>query len=206
MTGVAEGGSSGDPLATQRWSPRERELLAVTLRLLQQHGDDRLTIGAVAAVGRASKATVYRRWSSKSELVPAAFVEGLREVAAPPNTGSLRNDLLRIGVLVCEQTAKHANTIAAVLSILPRHAELNDALQREFVDHPKALVHHALGRAAERGEIARTNIRDEECDVLPGYLLFRSLLTGRPPTEETVRAIVDDVILPGLLHVETAER
>ncbi len=31
------------------WSPREAELLAVTFRLLQQHGYDRLTADAVAA-------------------------------------------------------------------------------------------------------------------------------------------------------------
>ncbi|HME77339.1 MAG TPA: helix-turn-helix domain-containing protein, partial [Mycobacterium sp.] len=56
------------------WSPREAELLAVTLRLLQQHGYDRLTLEAVAASAHASKATMYRRWPSKAELVLAAFL------------------------------------------------------------------------------------------------------------------------------------
>ncbi|MGH3553294.1 MAG: helix-turn-helix domain-containing protein, partial [Mycobacterium sp.] len=70
------------------WSPREAELLAVTLRLLQEHGYDRLTVDAVATTARASKATVYRRWPSKAELVLAAFIEGIRQVAVPPNTGT----------------------------------------------------------------------------------------------------------------------
>jgi AcrR family transcriptional regulator len=58
---------------TSTWSPRETELLAVTLRLLQQHGYDRLTLDAVATTARASKATVYRRWPTKAELVLAHF-------------------------------------------------------------------------------------------------------------------------------------
>ena len=66
---------------SSQWSPRETELLAVTLRLLQEHGYDRLTLDAVAATARASKATVYRRWPTKAELVLAAFIEGIRQVA-----------------------------------------------------------------------------------------------------------------------------
>ena len=69
----------------------------MTLQLLQEHGYDRLTVDAVAAKARASKATVYRRWPSKAELVLAAFIEGIRQVAVPPETGTLRNDLLRVG-------------------------------------------------------------------------------------------------------------
>jgi AcrR family transcriptional regulator len=48
------------------WSPREAELLAVTLELLQEHGYDRLTLDAVATTAHASKATLYRRWSTKA--------------------------------------------------------------------------------------------------------------------------------------------
>ncbi len=57
------------------WTEREAELLTVTLRLLQSHGYDRLTVDAVAAEAKASKATVYRRWPSKADLVLAAFIE-----------------------------------------------------------------------------------------------------------------------------------
>ena len=62
-----------------QWSDRERELLAVTLRLLRQHGYDGLTVDEVAAEARASKATVYRSWPTKAELVLAAFIEGIQQ-------------------------------------------------------------------------------------------------------------------------------
>src|SRR5882757_6269940 len=71
---------SSDGNAECPWSPREAELLAVTLELLQEHGYDRLTLDAVATTALASKATLYRRWPTKAELVLAAFVEGTRQV------------------------------------------------------------------------------------------------------------------------------
>lgn len=180
------------------WSPREAELLAVTLRLLQEHGYDRLTVDAVASRARASKATVYRRWPSKAELVLAAFIEGIRQVAVPPDSGTLRGDLLRLGEVVCEQARQHATTIRAVLVEVSRYPALNDAMQHQFIDRRKALVQHILRQAVERGEIADAAVTDELWDVLPGYLIFRSIIPNRPPTRATVEALVDNFIIPGL--------
>jgi AcrR family transcriptional regulator len=180
------------------WSPRETELLAVTLRLLQQHGFDGLTVDAVAATARASKATVYRRWPSKAELVVAAFIEGIRQVAVAPDTGTLRGDLLRVGQLVCEQARQHASTLRAVLVEVSRNPALNDAMQHQFLAQRKALIQHILRQAVERGEIDEAAISDELWDLLPGYLIFRSIIASRPPTQRTVQALVDDVIIPAL--------
>jgi len=180
------------------WSPRETEFLEVTLRLLQQHGYDRLTVDAVAATARASKATVYRRWPSKAELVLAAFIEGIRQVAVPPDTGSLRGDLLRLGELICQQARQHASTIRAVLVEVSRNSALNDVMQHQFVDQRKALIQHILQQAVDRGEIDDAAISDELWDLLPGYLIFRSIIPSRPPTQHTVQTLVDDVIIPSL--------
>ena len=180
------------------WSPRETEFLEVTLRLLQQHGYEGLTVDAVATTARASKATVYRRWPSKAELVLAAFIEGIRQVAVPPDTGTLRGDLLRVGELVCEQARQHAGTIRAVLVEVSRNPALNDVMQHQFVDQRKALIQHILKQAVERGEIDEAAISNELWDLLPGYLIFRSIMASRPPTQRTVQALVDDVIIPSL--------
>jgi AcrR family transcriptional regulator len=180
------------------WSPRETELLSVTLQLLQEHGYDRLTVDAVAAAARASKATVYRRWPSKAELVLAAFTEGIRQVAIPPDTGTLRSDLLQLGEMVTEQARQHASTIRAVLVEVSRNPALNDAMQHQFLEQRKALIHRVLHQAVDRGEIDDAAVSDELWDLLPGYLIFRSIIPSRPPTEHTVEALVDHVIIPSL--------
>ena len=180
------------------WSPRETEFLEVTLRLLQEHGYDRLTVDEVASAARASKATVYRRWPSKAELVLAAFIEGIRQVAVPPETGTLRGDLLRLGEAVCQDGHQLASTIRAVLVEVSRNPALNDVMQPQFIDQRKALIRYILQQAVDRGEIAEAAITDELWDLVPGYLIFRSILPSRPPTRETVEALVDNFIIPGL--------
>jgi AcrR family transcriptional regulator len=188
-----------DPAAeSSPWSPREIELLAVTLQLLQEHGYDRLTVDGVAAKAHASKATVYRRWPSKAELVLAAFIEGIRPLAVPPETGTLRGDLLQVGELVCQQGQQHAGTIRAVLVEMSRNPALNDVMQQQFIEHREALIGHILQQAVDRGEIDQAAINDELWDLLPHYLIFRSIIPGRPPTRQTVQALVDEVIIPSL--------
>lgn len=189
---------SADGCTDPAWSPRECELLAVTLQLLQEHGYDRLTVDAVATTARASKATLYRRWPTKAELVLAAFVEGTRQVAVEPDTGALRSDLLRLGESICAHASAHAGTIRAVLVEVSRSAELNAIMQEQFLDQRKALMDHVLAHAVGRGEIDPSAITDDLWDVLPGYLIYRTILTGRAPSSRTVRDLVDDVLIPSL--------
>ena len=193
MTETAHRGMAASP-----WSPRETELLEVTLQLLQEHGYDRLTLDAVAARARASKATVYRRWPSKAELVLAAFIEGCRQIAVHPDTGTLRGDLLQLGRVISQQSHEQAGIIRAVLVEISRHPALHDAMQSEFLDQRKALLHEVLRDAVLRGEIDAAAISDELWDLLPGYLIFRSIMPNRPPTEQTVEALIDEVIIPSL--------
>ncbi|MEW5809117.1 MAG: TetR/AcrR family transcriptional regulator [Actinomycetota bacterium] len=186
------------------WTAREAELLAVTLQQLQQHGYDRLTVDAVAAAARASKATMYRRWPSKADLVLAAFIEGTRGSSVPPRTGSLRTDLLEIGRAVCEHSREHTLTMRAVLNEMSHNPRLSQALQEKFVMQRKLVIDGVLAAAVERGEIAASAINEEIFDLLPGYLVFRTLVADRPPTEDTVRTLVDTVLLPSLTR-ETTE-
>src|SRR6476659_10293654 len=199
-TGSAEAPAIGssDGGAESPWSPRECELLAVTLELLQEHGYDRLTLDAVATTAHASKATLYRRWPTKAELVLAAFVEGTGQVAVDPDTGTLRGDLLRLGEQICAHVSTHASTIRAVLVEVSRSAELDAMMQEQFFDQRKALMAHVLARAVERGEIEASAVSDDLWDVLPGYLIYRFVLTGRAPSSRTVQDVVDNVLIPSL--------
>jgi hypothetical protein len=86
----------------------------------------------------------------------------------------------------------------AVLVEVSRNPALSDVMQHEFVDRRKALINHILRQAVERGEIDQAAISNELWDLLPGYLVFRSIMAVRPPTQRTVQALVDDVLIPAL--------
>ena len=149
--------------------------------MLQEHGYDQLTVDAVASEARASKSTVYRRWPSKAELVLAAFIEGVRQVAIPPNTGTLRGDLISLGEACGEHGREHASTIRAVMVEVSRHPALNEALQEEFLKQRKATMQHVLQQAVDRGEITEGALDDELVRFLRGRSeADEDALTRRP--------------------------
>ncbi|MGV0993753.1 MAG: TetR/AcrR family transcriptional regulator [Mycobacterium sp.] len=180
------------------WTERERELLGVTLSLLQQNGYDGLTVDDVAAEGRASKATMYRRWPTKAELVLAAVMEGVGQVSVAPETGSLRTDLIEVGDKISKQARAHATTMRAVLVEASRNSALNDFMQQQMFAQRKKLISHVLQQAIDRGEIKAEAVNDDLWDLLPGYLVFRAVIQDRPATRRAVEALVDEVIIPGL--------
>jgi AcrR family transcriptional regulator len=195
MTEAAD--AVGEAAPPSRWTAREQEFLAITLDELQQHGYDRLSVETIAVQAKASKATVYRRWPSKADLVLAAFIEGTRTECAAPRTGSLRADLLEIGDGICRAALEHWSTMRAVLNETSHNAGLRRALQEEFIDQRKQVIDGVIHDAVARGEID-TPLDPEIFDLLPGYLVFRALVSGRPPTAETVRLLVDQIILPSM--------
>jgi AcrR family transcriptional regulator len=191
-----------DDANVPQWSPRERELLAVTFQLLREVGYDRLTVDAVVAAAKASKTTVYRRWPSKAELVVAACVQGFGHALIAPDTGTLRGDLIRIGEMALERLVHSSGTLAAVIPELSRSAELNDVVRREMVDRQESVMREVFHRAAARGEINAAAISEDLWDVLSGYLLLRFLVPVRShPTIETIHNLVDHVVLPSLLRI-----
>ncbi|MCT7660722.1 TetR-like C-terminal domain-containing protein [Mycobacterium deserti] len=189
MTGAVQAPDGHSP-----WTPREAELLSATMKIVRERGYDGLTLDAVAATAKASKATIYRRWPTKAELVLTAFTEGCRSTMAAPATGTLRGDLLRIGELVCAQ----ASAIGALTFEASRNQDLRNAVQGLLLDHRNALIGLALDKAMNRGEVPQGSIGETLRDVLPGYLLFRSVISGRAPTRTTLESLIDEVIVPSL--------
>jgi hypothetical protein len=86
----------------------------------------------------------------------------------------------------------------AVLGEVSRNPALNEAMQRQLVDQRRAMMKKVLKQAVDRGEIGADEASSELWDLLPGYLIFLSVIQDRPATRRTVRAIVDDMIMPSL--------
>src|ERR1700727_2702013 len=90
--------SSDRPVATRRrGAALETALLDAAWSELQSVGYANLTMERVADRAQTSRAVIYRRWSSRHELVIAAMLHqqptGTRRI---PDTGSLREDVLTI--------------------------------------------------------------------------------------------------------------
>ena len=175
---------------------RELEILDATLEVLDEVGYDLLTMDAVATRAKASKATLYRRWKGKPELVVAAIMSRKGE-AVVPDTGTLRGDLL---AAYCGAGGLNdplaQSVLSAVVTAMVRDPEFAEVYRRDFIG-PKIAVSRAVyERARERGEV------HPDCDLsilgpsLAGIVLHRAFLLGDDVTPELVGRVLDEVILP----------
>lgn len=179
---------------------RELEILDATLEVLAEVGYDLLTMDAVATRAKASKATLYRRWNSKPELVVAAITCRKGE-AAVPDTGSLRGDLV---AAYCGDGGLADDLFRAVLTAvvvaMGRDPEFAEVYRREFIGPKIATSRVIYVRAQERGEVSPDADLDILGPALPGILLHRAYLLGEPITPELVERVLDEVILPAALR------
>lgn len=179
---------------------REQEILTAALEVLAEVGYDRLTMDAVATAARASKATLYRRWSDKATLVIDALLS-LKEPHEPPDTGSLRGDLMAAFCGLGGMTDPHQMAIlSSVITALGRDHEFAEAFRRDFIGPKAERTFEIYRRAQARGEIRPDLELDLLVPALPGMLLHRLFLLGEEPSRELVSRMIDEVILPAATH------
>lgn len=180
---------------------REREILEATLTVLGEVGYDLLTMDAVATRAKASKATLYRRWKSKPELVVAAVMAGHRGAGSVPDTGSLRGDLL---AAYCGDGGiddpMAQSVLSAVVTAMGRDPEFAEVYRRDFIGPKIAVSRTVYERARERGEVHPDTDLEILGPALAGIVLHRAFLLGESVTPDLVGRVLDEVILPAALH------
>jgi AcrR family transcriptional regulator len=186
---------------SRRGAGRRTAICQATCDLLAKVGYDRMTMDAIANHAKASKATIYRMWADKPQLVAEALKCQFGDTAEVPDTGSLRGDLMALMTIACEAaTSDLGEIIAGVLSAAAHDQRLAETLnQTVFAD--KAQMHSDLvRRAARRGEV--------HPDTNPALVheIIHSLISGRmtwnigPLDDEYVRHVVDDILIPVMTY------
>ena len=179
--------------------PRETAIFDAVLEILSEVGYDRLTMDAVASRVRAGKATLYRRWGSKADLVVDTLHRVKLEAGAPPdvNTGSLRADLISLCCGPAHDADERTMSVMCGLFTAMRHdRELARAVESRFIAQwEKALV-RAFTLAKDRGEIRADADPALLARVIPGLVFFRLLTGGEMVDGDDTARIIDEVVLP----------
>lgn len=179
----------------RRGKELEHALYDATLAELAAVGYAGLTMEKIAARAHTGKAALYRRWSSKRDLVQAALQYSLPPMSEPRTDRSARENLLVVFTAHCDVLA--GNTPFPSLSIMAQlmHEPELRAIFADAVVAPRLRIIEAILRTAERnGEIKSDALTPLTARVGPALINQHLLLTGAPPNKHHLMGIVDTVI------------
>ena len=187
-------------LGRKRDHTRDPEILDAALDVLAETGYDKMTVDMVAARAKAGKATLYRRWPSKSDLVldAVACMKGRDlDLETLPDTGTLRGDLIAmVRPPSIRDSERKLKVMAGIVSMIARNPEMAAAAHEALVE-PRASVNRIFfRRAIDRGEISPDCDVERLCMIGPALAAYRVLMLRTPVDREFLIANIDEIILP----------
>ncbi|OBB47339.1 TetR/AcrR family transcriptional regulator [Mycobacterium sp. 852002-51961_SCH5331710] len=188
------------PGAGRPRDPRiDAAILRATADLLAEIGYSNLTIAAVAERAGTTKTALYRRWSSKAELVhEAAFPAAPTAIATPP--GDIAADIRAMLAATRDvfSTPVVRAALPGLIADMVADAELNVRVMDRFTG-VFAAVRNRLADAVQRGEVYSDVDPDRLVEVIGGATLLRMLLRPGEPlgddwVEQTTAIVVHGVV------------
>lgn len=201
---IAEKSSS--TLGRKRDHTKDAKILKATIDILAESGFDGMTMDMVAARAKAGKATMYRRWSSKVDLVRDALAWKNRnhlELDHLPDTGTLRGDLLAVlKPLSIEEVECKLRIVAGLGSFLQQEftGEGKFGIFEPWITVNRELMH----RAVSRGEIPAQADIEMACQVIASMVSLRILIQHKPFDKPFFTSLIDSILLPALKNPQAA--
>jgi AcrR family transcriptional regulator len=196
-------GTTADDARTgcSRGAAREFAICDAALALLAEVGYDRMSMDAVAARAHASKVTIYRRWPGKRELVLDAVGSRVADIVEPPDTGSLRGDIIAtLRVMADGIGGQDAALMAGVLRAMRSTPDLADCVRNQVLERKRYIGRLLVERAVARGELPPGADADVWHEVAPALMFFRILVTDGPVDDAFLTHVADDVLVPLLVR------
>ncbi|HYG93831.1 MAG TPA: TetR/AcrR family transcriptional regulator [Blastococcus sp.] len=186
----SRGGRPRDP-------SRDGVIRAAILHLLADVGYGALTMDAVAAEAGVGKATIYRRWRTKQDLVVDTISDLARAEVQTADTGSLEGDLRQLmHALVGVVNGPTGAATLSLLSTVPRHPALADAFRTGPLTVWQDSFQQVWDNAEARGEIDPSFRSSVASETISALLVQRWLLTGRPVDDAFADEVLDTVVMP----------
>lgn len=185
-----------------RLSPeREGELYEAVVELLGETGYGALTMDAIASRAHSSKATLYRQWKGKPQLVATALRHTQPVSLQDIDTGSLRGDLCE--VVRCSDGAyeRDAALMRGLAQAAHENPDLRQALRELLILPEISALDALLKRAVDRGEIAADSpALGYVPHMMCGAFVARPLIEDEQADSTYLLDYIDAVILPALGH------
>lgn len=156
----------------------DRAILQATVELLVETGFGRMSIEAIAARAQVGKATIYRRWSSKGEIVTEAL-RNMTDDVRMPDSGNTRDDLIALlhDFRRVTGTSVVGTMIGRVMSAAIGNPEFMQIFWTNTILPRRKAVKAILQRGQRRGEVRADLNLEIVLDMFPGTMMYRSLVS-----------------------------
>ena len=176
------------------------------MRLLGEVGYGGLTMDALAQAAGVGKATIYRRWRTKQDLIVDSIADLASLLTVPPDTESLREDIRQFMHLAVNITRSPVGAmLQSLLSAMHHHPELRAAYRAGPLTVWRNAYAQMWARAEARGEVAPGLALSPMAETTSALIVQRWLLTDQPIDEEYVDRVLDTVVMPLLRHARPAQ-
>lgn len=172
----------------------DRAILSAALELVAECGYEGLTMEGIADRAGVAKTTVYRRWSSRDEVLEAAS-EGFVTEIGVPDTGTIRGDLLDLlKSAISVYSGLPGRVMPGLVSAMAQNPSLARRVREGFLASRRLALRAVLQRGIQRGELRPQIDVELTLDLLGGPLMYRLLVTGQAVDAETAAALVDTLL------------
>ena len=176
-----------------------KAVLRSTLAVLRRVGFNELTIESVAGHAGVGKATIYRWWPNKAELVIDVFVSLVGQELRFPSTGKVLQSIhaqMKRWVVIFRSPI--GQIVRAMIGAGQSDPEILEAFRSHWVEPRRIEARKLLKQAAKQGEIRADLAPDMILDLLYGPLYLRLLLEHAPLDEDFVDKVFA-VVSPTLI-------
>ncbi|MFL7939193.1 TetR/AcrR family transcriptional regulator [Priestia megaterium] len=186
-------GKRGRPLDLSR----NKVILETTLDLLAENGYDSLTIDAVAIKAKVGKGTIYRRWSSKMDLViDAATLMSPFEISVKElNTNQdLRGQLIDLLTLFFQQdNEKYQKATSAICNAV--NEQLEQGIREAFYWRYRSAIESILEPYIKENSITDDDL-ELMADIGPALLMYKIQFKNQSNDSHYIERVVDKLMMP----------
>lgn len=189
------------PTAKTRGRPRSEEvdgvILEAVLDALAHGGVTGVRIERIAAVAGVSKASIYRRFESKEELIIAAVQYMRRQVPQVPVTGTARARLLALlsGMRAAMSRSRDARVMMAIINSHELGSDLASLVFERILQPRRELLRSIIAEGIESGEFPASLDIDVITPMLVGPMLYIGMWSMIESVAQTRTEDILDAVL-----------
>jgi AcrR family transcriptional regulator len=184
----------------------EQAIIDAALELFAERGVDGVCVEAVASRAGVGKATIYRRWSSKEDLLIAAL-SSLKSPLPQPRGTSVRDDLVQfIEVMLRDaDDPRYVRQFALLHGEAQAYPRLMARYKETVVEPRRDMIRAVLRRGAENGELRADLDLEIALLALTGAVMSRGKSDSSPAGPGFAAKVVDE-LLAGFAPRSTGQR